>query len=32
MPIPLIAYEQLCALYGERWVSRFYSPIRAVRR
>mgnify|MGYP006269019991 CR=1 FL=1 len=32
MPIPLIAYEQLCAIYGEPLVRRFYHPISAYRR
>jgi hypothetical protein len=32
MPIPRYAYEQLCAIYGEALIRRFYHPISAVRR
>lgn len=28
MPINRILYEQLCALYGERWVRHFYVPAK----
>jgi len=27
MPIPVLAYDCLCSLYGEQMVRKFYSPI-----
>lgn len=32
MPVPLIVYENLCRIYGEKWVTKFYTPISAVRK
>ncbi len=30
MPVHRIIYEQLCALYGEKIVKRFYVPMRPI--
>lgn len=30
MPIPRFAYEALCRLYGEAFVSRFYTPVNVI--
>lgn len=32
MAVPRIVYEQLCRIYGESLVSRFYTPISVIRR
>ena len=31
IPVSLLAYETLVALWGEPWVSQLYTPIRLVR-
>lgn len=32
MLVSRFAYEIMCNLYGEEWVSRFYAPYSLVRR
>ena len=32
MPVPRITYDALVRLFGETFVSRFYTPVSMVRR
>lgn len=32
MPVPLLTYEFLCKLYGEKIASMFWVPVSLVRR